>query len=68
MLTITFQSTAAGAGKEVAVQTEVVELYQGDNVVSVPTKTVTDTVKLPADTTTTVPEKTIIDQIKNAQP
>lgn len=44
MLTITFQSTAAGAGKEVAVQTEVVELYQGDNVVSVPTKTVTDTV------------------------
>ena len=68
MLTITFQSTAAGAGKEVAVQTDVVELYQGDNVVSVPTKTVTDTVKLPADTTTTVPEKTIIDQIKNAQP
>ena len=68
MLTITFQSTAAGAGKEVAVQTEVVELYQGDNVVSVPTKTVTATVKLPADTTTTVPEKTIIDQIKNAQP
>ena len=68
MLTITFQSTAAGAGKEVAVQTDVVELYQGDNVVSVPTKTVTDTVKLPADTTTTVPEKTVIDQIKNAQP
>lgn len=67
MLTITFQGTAAGAGKEVAVQTDVVELYQGDNVVSVPNKTVTDTVKLPEDATA-VSEKTIIDQITNAQP
>lgn len=49
MLTVTFQGTAAAAGKEVSVQTNVVELYQGDNEVSVPNRTVTDTVKMPAD-------------------
>lgn len=49
MLTVTFQATTAAAGKEVSVQTNVAELYQGDNEVSVPNRTVTNTVKMPAD-------------------
>lgn len=49
MLTVTFQATTAAAGKEVSVQTNVAELYQGDNEVSVSNRTVTNTVKMPVD-------------------
>lgn len=49
MLTVTFQATTAADGKEVSVQTNVAELYQGDNEVSVSNRTVTNTVKMPVD-------------------
>lgn len=47
MLTVTFQGTSAASGKEVTIQTDVVELYQGDNAVSIPTKTTVHTAKMP---------------------
>lgn len=70
MLTVTFQGTPAASGKEVTIQTDVVELYQGDNAVSVPMKTTVHTAKMPegigADTK--IDAAKVIDQINNAQP
>lgn len=68
MLTVTFDVKKEAAGKEAAVQTDVVELYAGDSAVVVPTTTVTDTVKLPAAAEVAPQYTEVVDEIANAQP